>query len=88
MVMSSSSSDMLTMGRQAALDASCQILSATDCAVPPQGLKVALAAARFPTIVKRLSSASARPTEIPHVRARRRFPTDKTAFPGTWRHTC
>jgi hypothetical protein len=37
-------------------------------------------------------SASARPTEIPQVRAAsgvpHRFPTDKTAFPGTRRHTC
>jgi len=34
-------------------------------AVSPKGLKVALAPARFRTILKRLSSASARPTEIP-----------------------
>jgi len=58
----------------------------------PRGPKVALATARFRTIVKKLSSASARPTEIPQVRAAaalpHRFPTDKTAFPGTRRHTC
>ena len=57
--------------------------------VPPE---VALVTARFRTIVKRLSSASARPTEIPQVRAAtafpHRFPTDQTAFPGTRRHTC
>ena len=53
----------------------------------------ALATARFRTIVNRLSSARPLdPTEIPQVRAAaafpHRFPTDKTAFPGTRRHTC
>ena len=43
-------------------------------------------------ICRGLSNASARPTEIPQVRAAtafpHRFPTDKTAFPGTRRHSC
>jgi hypothetical protein len=42
--------------------------------------------------VKRLSSASARPTEIPQVRVSggipHKNPTGTTAFPGTRRHTC
>src|SRR5690242_4781459 len=46
----------------------------------------------FRTIVKRLSSASARPTKIPQVRVSggipHKNPTDTTAFPGTRRHTC
>ena len=49
-----------------------------------QGPKVALATARFRTIAKTLSSASARPTEIPQVRAATAFPT---GFPQTKRHS-
>ena len=49
-----------------------------------QGPKVALATARFRTIVKRLSSASARPTEIPQLRAAAALPT---GFPQTKRHS-
>jgi hypothetical protein len=50
----------------------------------PRGPKVTLATARFRTIVNRLSSASACPTENPQVRAATAFPHRQVGIP---RHT-
>ncbi len=65
-----------------------QIVGLQRPVVSPRGLKVTLAPARFRTIVKRLSSVSARPTEIPQVRARRRrSPQVSHRQDGIPRHT-
>jgi hypothetical protein len=74
---------------QGTRDTRCQIVPSSRL---PKGPNIALATTRFRAIVKGLSRASARPTGIPQVRAAtafaHRFPTDKTAFPGTRRHAC